>query len=33
MCVAGWMGGLVLCVMDMLLKSYNMGKSSVCYYG
>lgn len=31
--VAGWMGGWVLCVMDMLLKSHNMGKSSVCYYG
>lgn len=28
-CVGGWM----LCVMDMLLKSYNMGRPSVCHYG
>lgn len=28
-CVCGW----VLCVMDMLLKSYNMGRPSVCHYG
>lgn len=31
--LSGRVGGWVLCVMDMLLKSCNMGNSSVCYYG
>lgn len=31
-CVCWWVAGWLLCVMDMLLKSYNMGRPSVCHY-